>query len=102
MLSLVAAAETALDKERYDQAALNIERAINIETGNARLWSLLGDIRLRQGETLQAIQVLQKSDSLAPGNRRLHCDNQKLLIEAYQQSGNLEAAYQLRAQLSCS
>lgn len=71
-----------------EQAAANLERALRIEPKNPWLWHRLGVLKLQQGEYRAAIDLANKSNSLAAGNRRLMAGNWELLARAHSALGN--------------
>jgi cytochrome c-type biogenesis protein CcmH/NrfG len=63
-------------------AAATLERALRIEPNNAGLWSRLAEVRLRQGDGIQAEQLALKSNGLAAGNAALKARNDQIIARA--------------------
>lgn len=88
--AVVALLETAREQAangQDEQAAANLERALRIEPKNPWLWHRLGVLRLQQGDYQAAIDLANKSNALASGNRRLMAGNWELLARAYSAQG---------------
>ena len=88
--AVVALLETAREQAaagQDEQAAANLERALRIEPKNPWLWHRLGVLRLQQGNYQAAIDLANKSNALAAGNRRLMAGNWELLARAYRALG---------------
>lgn len=88
--AVVALLDTAREQAaagQDEQAAANLERALRIEPKNPWLWHRLGVLRLQQGDYQAAINLANKSNSLAAGNRRLMAGNWELLARAYSALG---------------
>lgn len=88
--AVVALLETARQQAangQDEQAAANLERALRIEPKNPWLWHRLGVLRLQQGDYRAAIDLANKSNALAAGNRRLMAGNWELLARAYNAQG---------------
>ncbi|MDZ7736098.1 MAG: tetratricopeptide repeat protein [Gammaproteobacteria bacterium] len=84
--AVVALLETAREQAAAgddEQAAAHLERALRIEPKNPWLWHRLGVLRLQQGDYQAAIDLANKSNALAAGNRRLMAGNWELLARAY-------------------
>jgi len=79
-----------------EQAAANLERALRIEPKNPWLWHRLGVLRLQQGNYQAAIDLANKSNALAAGNRRLLAGNWELLARAYSALGREAEAERAR------
>lgn len=97
--AVVALLETAREQAaagQDEQAAANLERALRIEPKNPWLWHRLGVLRLQQGNYQAAVDLAQKSNSLAGGNRRLMAGNWELLARAYDALGRDADAEQAR------
>ena len=63
-------------------AAASIERALRIDPNNAELWLELGEIKLADGDPLQAEQMARKATTLAGGDFRLAARAERLLAVA--------------------
>ncbi|MBU1425854.1 MAG: tetratricopeptide repeat protein [Gammaproteobacteria bacterium] len=90
-----------LDRSRIDTAAgqreaagASLERALRIEPRNAWLWNELAQLRLTQGQYMQAITLAQKSNSFAGRERRLQAMNWKVIGNARVAQGNSAGAEQ--------
>ncbi len=97
--AVVALLETAREQAASgedEKAAANLERALRIEPKNPWLWHRLGVLRLQQGEYQEAIDLANKSNALAAGNRRLMAGNWELLARAYSALGNEAEAERAR------
>ncbi len=67
---------------RYPQAAASIERAIRIEPRQPVLWLELGNIRLKEGDYVQAESLGRKALSLSAGDAALSARAQQLISNA--------------------
>lgn len=67
---------------RYPQAVAAIERAIRIEPRQPVLWLELGNIRLKEGDFLQAESLGRKVLSLSAGDAALSARAQQLISAA--------------------
>ncbi|MCS3903500.1 tetratricopeptide (TPR) repeat protein [Methylohalomonas lacus] len=97
--AVVALLETAREQAaggEDEKAAANLERALRIEPKNPWLWHRLGVLRLQQGDYQAAIDLANKSNALASGNRRLMAGNWELLARAYSALGNEAEAERAR------
>ncbi|HEX6995912.1 MAG TPA: tetratricopeptide repeat protein [Gammaproteobacteria bacterium] len=63
-------------------AASSIERALRIDPNNAELWLELGEIKLEDGDPLQAEQMARKALTLAGGDRVVAARAARLLARA--------------------
>lgn len=77
---------------RAEAAAASLERALRLTPGDAMLWHRLARVRLEQSRWDQCIELAQKSNSLAAGNRALQVANWKLVSRAQAALGNSSAA----------
>lgn len=97
--AVVALLDTAREQAasgKDEQAAANLERALRIEPKNPWLWHRLGVLRLQQGDYQAAIDLANKSNALATGNRRLLAGNWELLARAYSALGREAEAERAR------
>lgn len=81
---------------KLDSAAATLERALRIEPRNASLWHQLARVRLNQGQSGQAIQLANKSTTLAVDNNALRAANWRLIGQARAERGDhagAEAAF---------
>ncbi len=69
-------------------AAAGLERALRLDAKNALLWHRLGQIRLRQKNWQQSLNLAKKSNSLAAGDYALQIENWKLIYLANSGAGN--------------
>ncbi len=83
------ASQTLLNESRshsaaghYPQAAASIERAIRIEPRQPVLWLELGNIRLKEGDYVQAESLGRKALSLSAGDAALSARAQQLINAA--------------------
>jgi len=90
-----------LDRARLDSGAgqreaagASLERALRIEPRNAWLWLELAQLRLAQGQYVQAIALAQKSNSFAGRERRLQALNWRVIGNARVAQGNSSGAEQ--------
>lgn len=67
---------------RLVQAAASLERALRIEPRNPRLWHELARVRQRQGDTAQAANLAQRSNSFAGSDTALRSANQNIIDQA--------------------
>jgi tetratricopeptide (TPR) repeat protein len=89
--AIVALAERADAQARsgeFEAAAANLERALRIEPDSAPLWTRLANVRLEQGEYLQAEDLALRSNSLAPNDLFLQSVNWRLIADARRQRGD--------------
>ena len=66
---LMASAQRSRDVNDWEAAANSLERGLRIEPRNAVLWGQLADVRFRQQDWQQAIQLAAKSNALAGNNK---------------------------------
>jgi predicted Zn-dependent protease len=92
VVALLDHAEAQANSGDLDAAAVTLERAIRIDSRNPVLWHHLAQVRLAEGESLQAEQLASKSNSLAAGNYALQARNWQLIAEARRNRGEEDAA----------
>ena len=92
VVALLQQAEKQANAGDLESAAASLERAIRIDPRNAVLWHHLATVRLSQGEPLQAEQLANKSNSLAPGNYAQQSRNWLLIAQARRQLNNPSGA----------
>ena len=92
VITLLNQANRDLRAGRADSAAVDIERAINIQPSDPWLWHRLADIRRRQGRYDQAIGLAEKSNALASDSPRLRGENWRLIAQARQRIGDVSGA----------
>ncbi len=81
-------AETSLTAGRYQQAELELERALRIEPRNPDYWYAMARVKYKQNRYQQAVQFCLKSKSLAGRNSELIRLNDTLISEARQHQAN--------------
>lgn len=96
-----------LDRARLDTGAgqreaagASLERALRIEPRNGWLWHELAQLRLAQGQYVQAISIAKKSISFAGRDRRLQALNWRIIGNARVAQGDpagAEQAFKLAA-----
>lgn len=92
VVALLEDAEDLMQAGRHEMAAASLERALRIESKNARLWSRLAAVRFGQGSWQQARSLAQRSNSLSRGDRTLQLSNWRLIEEASRRLGDETAA----------
>lgn len=80
---LMESAQRSRDVNDWEAAANSLERGLRIEPRNAVLWGQLADIRFRQKDWQQAVQLAAKSNALAGNNQTLVRQNWYLMANAY-------------------
>lgn len=94
--SLLAEAETALEKGDAARAETYLERAIRIDPEGPVLWSALAQVKYKREQYPQAIQMALKSNANAAGDSGLRRKNWFLMEEAYLQMGDGRKAREAR------
>ncbi|MFA7386284.1 MAG: tetratricopeptide repeat protein [Thiohalobacteraceae bacterium] len=92
VIALMERADRQYQTRDLDAAAASLERALRIEPRNALLWHRLAAVRLDLGQQDQAIQLANKSNSLAGGDRGLQARNWQLIANARRAKGDLAGA----------
>lgn len=82
--ALYAEAQKALGRGNYQQAEMTLERALRIEPRNGHYWYSMAQVKYKQQQFAQAIQLCSKSKSLAGRNTNLLRLNEKLIYQAQQ------------------
>jgi len=91
--ALVTRAHAQASRGEYVLAAATIERALRIEPENPLLWIELGQVRMRDGNAVQADGIYRKALSLATGDSELQATAWILIAESLRTRGrNQEAA----------
>ena len=91
--ALVAQAHTQARGGNYAPAAATIERALRIEPENPLLWIELGQIRLDEGNAVQADSMGHKALALATGDPQAQASAWRLIADSLRTLGrNQEAA----------
>lgn len=86
--ALYGQAQTSLAAGRYQQAELELERALRIEPRNPDYWYAMARVKYKQNLYQQAVQFCLKSKSLAGGNSELIRLNDALIAAARQHQVN--------------
>jgi len=84
---LLSDAEQDLERGDYNQAELQMERAMRVDPRNGQVWHLMARIRYEQGDYGQTVQFCLKSNTLANHDRILMRQNWVLLEKAYTMMG---------------
>jgi len=79
---LYASATTLINRSDYEQASVELERAIRMAPRDPRLYVALAKVRLKQGDTAQAQQLCRRAETLAQPGDRTKADCQQLLQKA--------------------
>lgn len=82
--ALIAQSRSHAAEGRYEQAAASIERALRIDPRQPLLWLELGDIRLLEGDQVQAESLGRKALSLSSGIPALEARARQLISRARQ------------------
>lgn len=96
---LMESAQRSRDANDWEAAANSLERGLRIEPRNAVLWGQLADIRFRQKDWPQAVQLAAKSNALAGNNQTLVRQNWYLMSNAYDAMGKPARAQTYRDKL---
>ena len=91
--ALVTDAQLSRQQQDYDQAAVQLERALRIEPRNAGLWYELARVYFEQGSFNQAIQFATKSNTLTKDSE-LRSKNWRLMAQAYTELGDSDRAHE--------
>ena len=83
--SLYQQANSAIASGKYRQAELALERALRIEPRNGHYWYSLAEVKFKQKQYSQAIQLSRKSMSLAGKDSKLKRLNDILIQKSRQQ-----------------
>lgn len=78
-VSLYIKSQKSIKEGKWEQAEVQIERALRIEPSNGYYWHTLALIKFERGEYGQTIQLCRKSKSLAVGDVKLLNLNESLL-----------------------
>jgi len=62
---LYASATSLINRADYEQASVELERAIRMAPRDPRLYVALAKVRLKQGDTAQAQQLCRRAETLA-------------------------------------
>ena len=94
VVALINRADTLIKDSRWPEASSLIERAIRIDSYQADSWTRMAIIYLGKNNPDQAIQMANKSNSLAKQNKPLQAWNWSLISRAYTLAGNNDLAQQ--------
>jgi predicted negative regulator of RcsB-dependent stress response len=92
VLALLDKAHAQADADQWDDAGVNLERALRIEPRNPVLWQELARTRLGQGQYSQAENLAAKSNALAGSSQILLADNWRIIGQARSRRGDLRGA----------
>ena len=97
--ALMSRAEQQSRAGDYTNAAANLERALRIDSSDARLWNRLAHVRQQQSRHRVAEELTAKSNALAHGaDVELRRDNWLLIAKARSAVGNRSGADDARRQ----
>jgi len=82
--ALYSSAKDAIGQGNYQQAEMALERALKIEPRNAHYWYTMAQVKYKQKQYSQTIQLCSKSKSLAGKNAQLLQLNEELSEKAQQ------------------
>lgn len=102
VIALLDRAKLDYSAGKNETAGASLERALRIEPRNPWLWHELAQLRLIQGQYVQAISLARKSTSFAATERRLQALNWRLIGNARVAQGDsagAEQAFKLAAEL---
>lgn len=88
VIALMTDADRQLVAGDADGAAASLERALRIDSRDARLWQRLAVVRLQQGHPVQAEAMAVRSNGLARGDRALMARNWRIIAEARRMAGD--------------
>jgi tetratricopeptide (TPR) repeat protein len=94
VVSLVDRARIDASAGQREAAGASLERALRIEPRNPWLWQELAQLRLSQGQYLQAISLAQKSMSFSGQDRSLRALNWRVIGNARVAQGDASGAEQ--------
>lgn len=92
VIALLDRAQIDTDSGHREAAGAAIERGLRIEPRNAWLWHELAQLRLTQGQYVQAISLARKSISFAARDRRLLALDWRVIGNARVAQGNSAGA----------
>lgn len=81
------------------QAAATLERALRIDPGQPGLWLELGNLRLAEGDYVQAEMLGRKALTLAGNNEVTRSASLRLMADALRGQGRNEEAIRIEADL---
>lgn len=92
VVALVSSAQQQEGTGQLSQAAASLERALRISPRDPLIWHRLAKIRLKQHRPQQAIQLANRSNSLAGKGHSLRDKNWLLIANAYEELGDQRSA----------
>lgn len=92
VIALLERAHMEYTAGRHGTAGASLERALRIEPRNPWLWHELAQLRLTQGQYVQAISLARKSNSFAGAERRLQALNWRLIGNSHVAQGDSAGA----------
>ena len=92
IVALVEAARTDTDGGNFIKATAALERALRIEPRNPRLWHELAQLKLKEGDDVQATNMAARSNTWAGTDKMLRAANWRLIGEAKRSTGDEAAA----------
>ena len=92
IVALVEAARTDTDGGNFIKATAALERALRIEPRNPRLWHELAQLKLKEGDYVQATNMAARSNTWAGTDKMLRAANWRLIGEAKRSTGDEAAA----------
>ena len=96
VVALLDEANTAQSNGRLDASTEAVERAIDIEPDNPKLWNRLASLYLDQGQAAQAAAMARKSNSLSDDSD-LKAKNWHIIAQALRLQGKSAAAAKAEA-----
>ncbi len=81
-------AEMARLQGDFDAAVVKLERALQIESQDAVIWSRLAEVRLQQGDSAQAENLAAKSNAMSIDNPLLNYRNWLIISHARKLRGD--------------
>lgn len=92
VVALVSSAQQQEGTGQLSQAAASLERALRISPRDPLIWHRLAKIQLKQHRPQQAIQLANRSNSLAGKGHSLRGKNWLLIADAYEELGDQRSA----------
>lgn len=97
VVALLGEANSAQSNGHLDASSEAVERAIDIEPENPKLWHRLASLYLDQGDAGQAAAMARKSNSLLGNNSDLRAKNWHIIAQALRMQGKSAAAARAEA-----
>ncbi len=92
VVSLLDRAQAESDAGKHDAAGASLERALRIEPRNPWVWTELAQVRLAEGQYVQAITLARKSNSFSGGKHRVQAENWQVIGKARVAQGDAAGA----------